>query len=401
MKRFLPTLLALLLLSLCLPASAQKWTYDFIVPDNGNFASAIAAANNRANKQRRFRIFVRASNYRLGQSKVTLTAPNTSIIGEQRQGTQIETCPQTEGLDAGWTLLLRGADSTYIQDVELWSNYKNDTRLWSNKAVTLREQNCKGNVMKNVFLRGTGNTYYTSGSTAYLEDCKVMGTTDFVCGGGTIYFDHCDITLANRGDGSRQFVVCAPATEQGRNYGFVFNSCYLDGPSHQSRHYLLGRPWQNAPRAAYINCQMNLQPAAEGWAQGVAKPALLGEFESTDAQFQLIDQSQRAPLSTKISAEEAEKYTVAHVFGPWEPQAKSEQVPPPVLHLNGRELSWKDDPEAGCYVVCRDRKIVAFTTQPHYTIPAGTREGSCYTVRCANQMGGLGIHSEKMVYPQR
>ena len=35
---------------------AQKWNYDFIVPDDGNFMSAIYAANDRFDKEARFRI---------------------------------------------------------------------------------------------------------------------------------------------------------------------------------------------------------------------------------------------------------------------------------------------------------------------------------------------------------
>ena len=41
-------------------ASAQKWKYDFIVPDNGDFVQAIHAANKRPDKTKRFRIFLRA-----------------------------------------------------------------------------------------------------------------------------------------------------------------------------------------------------------------------------------------------------------------------------------------------------------------------------------------------------
>ena len=110
-----------------------KWTYDFIVPDNGNFVQAIQAANNRADKQRRFRIFVRASYYRIkGEGNIistvengvrvefpspmtTLTAPNTSIIGDSWQTTQIENCPQHEGISITSTLFCKGADSHFSE----------------------------------------------------------------------------------------------------------------------------------------------------------------------------------------------------------------------------------------------------------------------------------------------
>ena len=45
--------------------------------------------------------------------------------------------------------------------------------------------------------------------------------------------------------------------------------------------------------------------------------------------------------------------------------------------------------------------VIACTTEPHYTGPTGTREGTMYTVRCANQLRGLGLRSEEVCYPQR
>ena len=42
-----------------------RYKYDFVVPDNGNFVAAIRAANNRKDKTKRFRIFVKSSMYRV------------------------------------------------------------------------------------------------------------------------------------------------------------------------------------------------------------------------------------------------------------------------------------------------------------------------------------------------
>ena len=49
-----------------LPINAQgKWKYDFIVPDNGSFVQAINAANRRPDKNKRYRIFLKPSYYRI------------------------------------------------------------------------------------------------------------------------------------------------------------------------------------------------------------------------------------------------------------------------------------------------------------------------------------------------
>ncbi len=423
-----------LFLFLVLPLRAQKWRYDFIVPDNGNFVAAIQTANRRADKSKRFRIFIRSSNYRIkGEGNLietteggktvsfpspmtVLTAPNTSIIGEQMQNTQVENCPQHEGLDITSTLFLNGADSTYMQDLELWSNFRNDASLFANRSVALNEKRCRGNVLKNVSLMGTQATYYTNdGGTTYLEDCRLAGTVDIVCGGGTVFFNHCDLRLVKRGSADHTDILCAPATAGGSAYGYVFNDCYIDGPDHQRGKYRLGRPWKNAPRAAFINCCMNIEPAAEGWADGRGTlPARFAEFESTNGYFELLDlsrrktsflnaagQPQQVAYSPSLTPEEAGGYTLGRVFPGWQPQDKTEQVVPPTLRRQGRVIMWDDIPEAGCYAVLCNRKIVAFTTTPSFTVPAGTPEGAFFTVRCANQMGGLGLPSERIVFSTR
>lgn len=405
-----------------LPSQAQKWRYDFIVPDQGNFVAAIQAANNRPDKNQRFRIFVRASNYRLGQTKATLHVSNTSIVGEARQGTQVETCPQQTGIDAGWTLYINGANDTYVQDIELWSNLRNDITLFAGSAPTLRLRQAHRTILKNICLRGTENTLYSDiasqvahTNSLYAEDCILVGTVDFIAGGGTAYFNHCDLTLAKRGDTTNQAVVCAPATEAGLPYGFIFSDCYLDGPRHQQGRYLLGQPLADKARTVWLNCCLNLTPTSEGWGDSYHfVPDLMAEFENTDGHFQPLNLSHRRIQFTNragrltnityqptLSVEVAERYTPESVFADWTPRSLTEQIPPPILHISRRNITWEDIPEAGCYAVERDRKVVAFVTEPHYTVPAGVREGTCYTVRCANQMGGLGESSVQVVFSLR
>jgi len=400
----LHTLIASTLLASATSATAQKWNYDFIVPTQGTFSAAIQAANNRPDKTRRFRIFVMSSHYRLhNAAPLKLTAPNTSIIGEWMQNTQVENCPQQEGIDITPTLWLSGADSTYIQDIELWSNFRNDARLYANAAVALRETNCKGNVLKQVSLLGTQNTYVTNdGGTTYLEDCRISGTRDFIHGGGTVFFNHCDITLANRGDASNTDIICAPTMQANDNNraGYYFTSCYINGPEHQAGRYLLGRPAAGKPRVAFISTCMNIMPASQGWERNASiQPLQLAEFESLNATFELIDTAHRN--CTVLTPEQVDAMDVQQVFAGWEPRWKSDQVPAPELTIQGRTITWQDTPEAGCYAVVRDRKIVGFTTSASYQVPAGTPEGSLFSIRCANQMGGLGQPSTPVQFSIR
>ena len=127
--RYFVSFLMTVIIAWCSDSSAiiaqGKWKYDFIVPTNGTFRQAIKAANERADKSKRFRIFVKSGHYRMHTNPddiistvidgkkvefpspiITLTAPNTSIIGEGAGHTQIENCPKYEGISITSTLFL-------------------------------------------------------------------------------------------------------------------------------------------------------------------------------------------------------------------------------------------------------------------------------------------------------
>lgn len=436
-------MLLFLVLTQALTVSAQppdslgriRFKYDFVVPTNGNFVDAIHAANNRPNKNKRYRIFVKSSMYRIkGDGNLititengkrleipspmtVLTAPNTSICGEGWKHTQIESMPMHEGISCTSTLFLKGADSTYIQDIELWSNFRNDENAFANRAVALNEKNCKGNIFKNLSLMSTQDTYYTNdGGTTYLEDCTIKGTVDFICGGGTIYFNRCDIELRSRGNTGKRDIICAPATEASRQYGYVFNSCRIYGHESQRDRYMLGRPWKNAPQAVFLGTVMEMLPDTAGWTEmHGTQPRLFAEYESMDADFQIVstearrktfkdknDVPQAVRYNTLLPTEDADSYDVDRVFPQWRPDLKAQLIDPPAVMIKGRgSIYWEDVPEACLYAICKNRDVVAFTTQPFYNVPRGTAEGSCFSVRCANFYGGLGSMSNEVVYPNR
>ena len=409
-----------------------RYKYDFVVPDNGGFVAAIKAANARVDKSKRFRIFVKSSMYRIkgegnpitikekgkdvtiSSPMTILTAPNTSICGEGMKNTQIESMPMYEGMDCTATLFLKGADSTYIQDLELWSNYRDDMLAFNTSAVALNEKNCRGNIFKNLSLMSNQDTYYTNdGGTTYLENCTIKGTNDFICGGGTIYFNRCEIELRERG--GKGDVICAPATEANRSYGYVFNSCRIYGEKGQEGKYMLGRPWKNAPRAVFIGTLMELLPDSLGWETHSTLPRLFSEYESLDNEFQLAPTNGRRKqfkdannvvtnmrYNTCLTESEAEKYDINVVFPGWHPEWKTTQINPPVVQIKERgNIYWEDVPEACLYAICRNRDVVAFTTQPFYNVPKGSPENVSYSVRCANFYGGLGERSNEVTYPNK
>lgn len=249
---------------------AQERKYDFVVPDDGTFNQAIQKANNRPDTTSRFYIFVRKGNYHIGSEDNPITSlhvPRTTIIGEGMNNTQLFNTPKVEGISVTSTLFLDHADSTEICDIELWCNYANLPDAFANRAVALNEKNCKGNRLKRVSLKSTQDTYYTNNNgTTFLDSCKICGTVDFICGGGTIVFNRCTILLLSRLPDKSKDIIVAPATEEDRQYGYVFVGCTIDGAREQEGRYLLGRAWRKEPKVLFVNTDFRIKPSSSPWA---------------------------------------------------------------------------------------------------------------------------------------
>jgi hypothetical protein len=98
-----------------------------------------------------------------------------------------------------------------------------------------------------------------------------------------------------------------------------------------------------------------------------------------------------------LTAEEAAVPTLAVVMGQdddWQPTLLTEQAPVPAnVTLSGATVSWDASNYALLWAVCLNGNVIAFTTEPTYT---ATKNGS-YTVRAANEMGGLSATSEPVI----
>ena len=102
MKRITNSLFISLIFSMSAIAQT-KALYDFVVPRDGSLREALAAANERKDKDTRFRIFILQGEYTIptegkiiggdgnqyDDPRMFLKASNTSIIGEDREKTII------------------------------------------------------------------------------------------------------------------------------------------------------------------------------------------------------------------------------------------------------------------------------------------------------------------------
>ncbi len=404
MKGFFTTLITTAL-SASMFAAVNKQNFDFVVGVDGTWAQAKAAAE--ASTKARYYIFLPDGQYDFGRmtgdsnQKTTFSRANVSFIGQSMNGVVCYNAPSAEGIGTTATLYLKKG-GIYMQDITLKNNGYVNTSASANRLVCLQDEGDK-NIYKNVKMLSGQDTYYTTKAArrTYLEGCEIHGTVDFICGGGQIYFNKCLIYCENRAND----VITAPAGS-GEQFGYVFESCTIDGAISDGS-FTLGRAWQQKPRAVFLNTTMKKKPSAAGWGNPMNTcPALFAEYNSKDVWGNPVDLSQRrrsysctkdgstANFNPVLNSWEASQYTIKNVVGSdgWAPDNDAATISARQLSANGNKLSWNDDENAMCYFIFCDGKYVANTTQSSYSVNGGNTN-SIYTVRAANAMGGLGATS--------
>lgn len=411
--------------------AVTKALYDFIVPTDGDFKAALAAAAKRTDTSKRFRIFIKQGDYKISadeKSKVTgsdgksyanpttyMDTPNVSIIGESMDNTSLtNTVPNSgqsanvlEGIGKGDVLCLqKGATNTYFQDLKMYSSM-GDAK---GRDIILNDQSNK-TICKNVNLWAYQDTYVSNNQNGkfYFEDGILRGRTDYLCGKGDVYYNNVELWICEKGG-----YLAVPS--QPKKYGYIFKDCTIKDATAAkdlNGNYTLGRPWgKGTPIALYIDTKMEAIPSAAGWDEmSGGYPKRFAEYNSTTSTGSTVDLKDRKKVydaydskngdyyvnrrnetaeSPILAAEEAAFYTVENIMGQdddWDPTAATEQASAPTnVKLNGTTLAWDNNDYALLWAVCKNGKIVDFTITPSYIVDDAS---ATWSVRAANEMGGL------------
>jgi Pectinesterase/Beta xylosidase C-terminal Concanavalin A-like domain len=91
----------------------------------------------------------------------------------------------------------------------------------------------------------------------YFEGCLIEGTTDFLFGGATAWFEDCDIRALDSS------YVTATATPPESAFGFVFNRCRVHVA--EGKETYLGRPWRDHAATLFLRSELGAGIRPEGW----------------------------------------------------------------------------------------------------------------------------------------
>jgi hypothetical protein len=155
--------------------------------------------------------------------------------------------------------------------------------------------------------------------------------------------------------------------------------------------------------AVFIDTKMDVVPKAEGWNEmSGGWPKRFAEFNSVNSKGAAIDLTGRKTVFAEshennpvLTADEAADYSdMSKMFGDWQPTLATEQAPVPTdVVVSETTLTWTGSDYAMLYAICKEGNVVGFTTETTFTI----EEKGSYTVRAANEMGGLSAASEAVV----
>ena len=370
--------------------------------------------------------------------------PNISIIGQSKDNTIIRNHPIVEGISYTATLCVEKNNTDfYAEDLTL----ENEFNYWGTMAGHSSSSGAgranvffdRGNrsILKNVALKSYQDTYFSNNASSdyrgYFENCDFYGVVDYICGNGNIWFEKCNLILRDRKSNN----IVAPSTEVDQEWGYVFNECSIKPESDNmirftDKDWTLARAWSKSPACTYLNTKMYAQPQSYGWGRSMESNLMLRfhEYKSIDGadnMLSLVTRSLAACVPATgsddviLSDEQASGYTLRNVVGGtdgFEPNELCMQIDAASgakadyddnrevwnddIVLDDDVLQWNKHTSALCYVVF---KLNEATNKWEYIdnttdtiINLADYGTGYYSVRAANQRGGLGAATKAIRY---
>lgn len=156
---------------------------------------------------------------------------------------------------------------------------------------------------------GHQDTVYTgmAGTRLLFKDCYIEGTTDFIFGPSTAWFEGCAIRC------KANSYITAASTPQDVRYGYVFNNCTITAAEGVDRVYL-GRPWRDYGYTLFMNCELPRQILPEGWHQWRPEAVKTARYMEYNNHGEGAAYGQRVGWSRQLTRKEAEQVTMKSVF---------------------------------------------------------------------------------------
>ena len=322
MRKILPTLLTLLLAVSTQAASKYDNPDTLVVARDGT--GEFRTIQEAIEVCRAFMDYHKVIYIKKGTYKEKIVIPqwlqNIELVGEDRDQTvitfddhaNIKTPQYQQGIGTfrTYTLKIEANDIT-LKNLTVENNA---ARL--GQAVALHTEGDRLLFVNCRFL-GHQDTIYTGmpRTRMLFKDCYICGTTDFIFGPSTAWFEGCAIHCLSNS------YITAASTPKDADYGYVFNNCKITVAENVEKEYL-GRPWRDYGYTLFMNCELPAQILPEGWHRWEPQREKTARYLEYNNRGAGADRSHRVAWSRELSKKEAQKITMKEVFrgyGDWEP----------------------------------------------------------------------------------
>ncbi|HET6766383.1 MAG TPA: pectinesterase family protein [Chitinophagaceae bacterium] len=195
--------------------------------------------------------------------------------------------------------------------------FQNDAGFTAGEAVAM--ESCRDKAMfRNCRFTGNQDVLFTNNdkSRQYYENCYIEGTTDFIFGSSTAWFEKCHI------HSKKNSHVTAASTPKEKEFGYIFNECILTGDTFL-HNVSLGRPWRPYAHVVYMHCFIGAHIKPEGWSNwnntDNYKTTRYLEYKNYGPSS---DPATRINWAKQWTDEEVKNYTITNVLNGWNPLKK-------------------------------------------------------------------------------
>ena len=235
---------------------------------------------------------------------------NLKILGESRENTLITYNDHAKINNMGtfrtYTMQIRG------NDIQLENLTLENAAEPLAQAVALHTEGDRL-IFRNCRFLGNQDTQYLAGegNRLYFQNCYIEGTTVFIFGGATAWFEACEIHC------KRDSYITAASTPQNITYGFVFDKCKITAAGDVTSVYL-GRPWRPFAMTVFMNCELpeEIHPAGwENWRNPEnEKTARYAEYNNRGEGSNTTGRVRWAKILSKIEAKKITRVNVLKDF---------------------------------------------------------------------------------------
>ena len=176
------------------------------------------------------------------------------------------------------------------------------------QAVAIHTQGDRLKFLNCRFL-GHQDTVYTGmpNTRLWFNDCYIEGTTDFIFGPATAWFEHCTI------HGKVNSYITAASTPKDVDYGYVFSNCTVTAADSVTSLYL-GRPWRDYGYTLFMNCELPGVICPEGWHHWEQHREQTARYFEYNNRGEGANPANRVGWSRQLTKKEAQQITLERVF---------------------------------------------------------------------------------------